>query len=322
MLLPIKPICDRKRVRRNGTSLVFIQYCKSAADKTILNTGIAIPPQYWNKKVNRISEKLPPEFGIPNDLNIEIQRQLRLAEDIVRFALNKKIHYPVNFLKSTFNPLFDLKDLEKNRIEKPEGIARHNKDFFFQMDEYIKSKQGAVAFATLQVFKNLKLILTKFQDFRNKKITFEEIDLNFYEEFIHYLTYEHVHINKKTIVKGFKTNSIGKTIKQLIVFIRNRKAKKIITDVDTTGFKIPEEDADAIYLSPEEIKQIINLDLANNYILRMHRDLFVFGCFTGLRCSDFSIIGADDVRDNMLYKKQGKTKHWVVIPLRFEAEII
>jgi integrase len=66
----------------------------------------------------------------------------------------------------------------------------------------------------------------------------------------------------------------------------------------------------------------MNIDLSDNYVLRMHRDLFVFGCYAGLRFSDFSIIGADDVRNNMLYKKQGRTKHWVVIPLRSEADMI
>ena len=95
---------------------------------------------------------MPPEFGLPNDLNIEIQRQLRVAADIMRFALNKKILYLGNFLKSTFSTLFELKDMEKNRIEKPEGITRHNKYFFIQMDEYFKSKQEAITLATLNVF--------------------------------------------------------------------------------------------------------------------------------------------------------------------------
>jgi len=43
MLLPIKAICDRKKIRKDGTCLVFIQYCYSAERKTLLNTEIAIP---------------------------------------------------------------------------------------------------------------------------------------------------------------------------------------------------------------------------------------------------------------------------------------
>lgn len=322
MLLPIKLICNRRRVRSDGTSLIFIQYCKNAAEKTILNTGIAIPPQHWNKKLNRVWDHLPPAYGNPVDISKELQRQLRIAEDIVRYALEKKMMYPVQFLRETFTPDFDLRDLEKQARDKPSGKSKVNLDFFYQMDEYIKFKQGVVAPSSIHVYKNLKLILQSFQTFRRKPIIFEEIDLDFYEEFIHYLRFEHIHHKRIEIIKGFKTNSVGKNIKQLIVFLRNRRAKKIIRDLDLTGFKVPEEEADAIYLNPEEIKSILKLDLSAQPVLGKYRDLFIFGCYTGLRFSDYSVIRSEDVRDGMLYKKQGKTRHWVVVPLRDEADHI
>src|SRR5438128_2088232 len=102
MLLPIKPICSSSKVRRDGTSLVFIQYCRSAGDKTLLNTEIAIPPNYWHAKHNRISEKLPETYGKADDLNKELQRQIRLVEDIISFAISKDIADPVQFAKATF----------------------------------------------------------------------------------------------------------------------------------------------------------------------------------------------------------------------------
>src|SRR3569833_1180308 len=43
MLLPIKPICQRKDMRKDGTSLIFIQYCCNSDNRTLLNTEIAIP---------------------------------------------------------------------------------------------------------------------------------------------------------------------------------------------------------------------------------------------------------------------------------------
>ena len=104
-----------------------------------------------------------------------------------------------------------------------------------------------------------------------------------------------------------KVNSIGKNIKQLVIFLKNRQAKKLIPTLDLTGFKIHEEDSDAIYLTPEEINKILVLDLTKHPHLILHRDLFVFGCLTGLRFSDLSKLRFEDLRDNMLYKKQGKT---------------
>ena len=322
MLLPIKPICSASKMRRDGTSLIFIQYCESAENKTLLNTEIAIAPNYWNKKLMRISDALPKGFGKSDELNKELQRQMRLAEDIISYALTKKIPDPVQFAKLTFRPDFKITELEKAVKENIVVKPKVNKDFFFQFDDYIKSKEKSVAPATVHVFKNLKLILQSFQTYRKKLITFDDIDLDFYEEFLNYLSFEHIHQNKKEVLKGFKTNTVGKNIKQLIIFLKNRKQKKIVSDLDTTGFKIPEEEADAIYLTPEEINQILFVDLSELPHLQKYRDLLVFGCLTGLRFSDFSVIRSDDVRDGMLYKKQTKTKHWVVVPLRDEASYI
>ena len=309
-------------MRRDGTSLIFIQYCRSAGDKTLLNTEIAIPPNYWHAKHNRISEKLPETYGKADDLNKELQRQIRLVEDIISFAISKDIADPVQFAKTTFKPNFQLSLLEKAAKNNAAVKPKVNRDFFFQYDAYVISKLNTVADSTLDVFRNLKVILEAFQAFRKKPITFDEIDIEFYEEFVYYLTFEHTHQNRKGIVKGFKTNTIGKNVKQLIIFLKTPRVKKIAPEMDLAGFKIVEEEADAIYLTPEEIKKILLLNLSEHPHLNKYRDLFIFGCLTGLRFSDFSVITSEDVRDGMLYKKQGKTKHWVVIPLRDEANQI
>jgi integrase len=116
-----------------------------------------------------------------------------------------------------------------------------------------------------------------------------------------------------------KINTIGKTIKQFRTFLRNRIRKKIIAPIDMDGWTIIQEEVDAVYLTMDEIKIIYNLDLSKFPHLINYRNDFVLGCLTGLRFSDFSEIMKDDVRKDMLYKKQNKSEHWVVIPLRDEA---
>ncbi len=86
--------------------------------------------------------------------------------------------------------------------------------------------------------------------------------------------------------------------------------------------KILEEEVDAVYLNWDEIKKIFQVDLSRYPHLVDYRDDFVLGCMTGLRFSDFSKLMKDDLRGDMLYKKQQKSDHWVVIPLRPEAKKI
>ena len=47
---------------------------------------------------------------------------------------------------------------------------------------------------------------------------------------------------------GLKVNTIGQTIKQFRIFIKDRVRRKIIEPIDLTDFKISEEEVDAIYL--------------------------------------------------------------------------
>jgi hypothetical protein len=75
MFLPIRPIID-KRPRRNGTSLISIQYCYSSDRRTLL-----------------------------------YQKMIRIVEDIVTFSLEQKVEDPMAFLKMTFVPDFDTSTL-------------------------------------------------------------------------------------------------------------------------------------------------------------------------------------------------------------------
>lgn len=57
-----------------------------------------------------------------------------------------------------------------------------------------------------------------------------------------------------------------------------------------------------MYLNWEEIALIYQTDLSNHLKLEKYRDLFVFGCLTELRFSDFSVIKPEDIRNDMLFR--------------------
>lgn len=111
MLLPLKPICPSRQARRGGTCIIFIQYCKIAAQKTILNVGIAIPPRVWHKKFRRVLDSLPTEYGNPETLNKEIRRLYRIAEKIITFALKERIADQVAFIQILYKVIRSSKKL-------------------------------------------------------------------------------------------------------------------------------------------------------------------------------------------------------------------
>jgi hypothetical protein len=347
MLLPIKPVCKTNKVRKDGTSIVSIQYCLDSEKRTLLNTGIAIPPKFWHKKRLFISDEMPLSFGDANQLNEKLKYLIRRAEDIVSFAVRKKIVDPIPFLNNFFAQDIDIPRIEAKLKEEEQKTSlanpRLNLNVYFQIDDYIKSKSQKVSPGMIGIYRNMKDHLQAFEEHRKKEylkglnefqkkqdvqvseeyqkltITFESFDLDFYESFIGYLSYNHIHRRRKDVIYGLKVNTIGKTIKQLRLFLRNRMRKKIIPPIDLEDFKIKEEEVDAIYLPWHEINKIYRINLSRFPHLIDYRNLFVLGCLTGLRFSDFSTIQPCDVRNGMLHKKQGKSDGWVVIPLRKEA---
>lgn len=321
MLLPISLICNPRKTRRDGTSLIQIQYCFSAERKTLLNTEIAVPPKYWIRKRRCISDALPSSFGNVSDLNTSLTRMLRTTEDIICFC-NKNDIDPVRFVKETFTPSYNSEDLYKKK-DIPDTVGEDkSKDFFYQIDDYIKSKSRKVTPAMLKVYNTMRGRLKMFEEYQKKPISFDSIDFTFYEDFVEYLTYTYVQRRRKTPIVGLRAASLGHTIKQFRIFIRDRVRRKIIPPIDLTDFKILDEESDAIYLTTEEIIRIYHLNLSDHPELVTHRNLLVVGCLTGLRFSDFSTIRHDDIRSGMLYKKQDKSDRWVVIPLRDIAEDI
>ena len=63
-------------------------------------------------------------------------------------------------------------------------------------------------------------------------------------------------------------------------------------------FKTLREEADNVYLSIDELQKIEKIDLKASPKLEKVRDLFLIGCYTGLRFSDFTQINPENIISN------------------------
>jgi integrase len=314
MRQPIKLIIKKGTVRKDGTSLIFVQYCYSTTSRVLVSTNISIPEVYWNKKNCTISPLLPIEFGTSDKLEAQLREKLRNAEKLVDYALLNAI-CPLRFLKNNFG-FKDFTYLEKV------GYDRSKLDLFFQIDRYLHDKRNLVQQPTIQAIRSMKKHLLGFQNYEKKQITFDCIDVGFYERFLQYLTYDAPLLSRKKLTRGLKVNTIGKVMKNLKSFLKDRIARKTIPYMDISFIKSIEEDVDAVYLSWKELSKIYNLDLSLNPYLVKYRDVFMLGCLTGLRFGDYSNIKFDEIRDGMLHIVQKKTLSTVIIPLREDASKI
>jgi integrase len=87
--------------------------------------------------------------------------------------------------------------------------------------------------------------------------------------------------------------------------------------VDFKEFKnIKKEITDEVALTLKQVIEIFNFDFSKNERLERVRDLFVFGCFTGMRYSNYSKIKESDIIDNHIKVRDKKdNKKALSIPL-------
>ena len=141
-----------------------------------------------------------------------------------------------------------------------------------------------------------------------KRLQFENVDLDFYLSFVEYLTN-----------KGYSPNTVGARVKDLKMFMNEAYERNLHTNMDfkKKRFSKPKEETTAIYLNADELTKIYNCDLGDNPKLDKIRDLFLIGCYTGLRFSDLSLLGAENINsvDGTITVRTVKTGKTVVIPL-------
>jgi len=219
MLLPVKAII-KKEPRKDGKHVIYFQYCYSSTNRVLLNTEIAIPHTYWNTKRQFITKSLPAEIGDAEQLNKELSRIQKIVETLIEKGLAEKASHIGEYVKSHFCVTGDVVNTKGQSFTLP--TKKKEPELFAEIDSYIKSKERKICEKGLSNLKSLKAHLVAFQTFCKKPITFSSFDYNFYCDFVEFLTYDYEVPRKKIPVYGLKVNTVGKTIKQLRVFINDR----------------------------------------------------------------------------------------------------
>jgi integrase len=126
----------------------------------------------------------------------------------------------------------------------------------------------------------------------------------FNEEWSNYLSF--VAINSQG-EPGLLPNTIGKQNKNIKAFLNWCFDRNIIKKFSIKCFPTIMEDVDKVYLTDEELERIESLEL-NDTNEAIVRDLFLVGCETALRFSDFIQIKPYQIKNDRLYITPKKTK--------------
>ena len=275
-----------------------------------VSTGISILPAFWNKKTQRIRESM--EFPEHADHNENLEDQSRIMLKLYHDYRKQGILVDAKTLRKEFTESFE----NPNR----NILAVTFWDHFDKFIEYKKSQLKDVRDYERSLFKHLMEAEKRY----GKMLSYSAIkDLNkgFIEVFEHYLTYEAINAKGE---KGLTTNTVGKQLKNLKVFLNWSFDREIFPRFSLKHIVTRTEDVDSVYLTEDELERFANLrfddpDVKTNEHDEIVRDLFVIGCETALRFSDYSRLTKAHIRNNQIHirpkKTEGNGNNKVVIPI-------
>jgi len=281
------------KLNQRGQVLLFIQYVHDGK-AVLFSTETKIEPEFLKFNGMDIDQRNPIKKTLPgfSTKNSNILKLVQKIDQIKDRLINQDKIPSSGEVKKLYE--------EKHTPQKP--VIN---DFFTLFDQFISDCKATKARNTIKQYITCINHLKAYQTFSKRKITFDNINLPFYDHFQSYLIQE----------VGLANNSIGTQIKDLKAFLNYVKRRGVVISADLSEFKILREKPVIIYLSQKEVEILYSLDFKNSPSLEKSRDLFILQAQTGLRYSDLSRLGIEHLDGNMLRLKAHKTKKDIKVPL-------
>lgn len=152
-------------------------------------------------------------------------------------------------------------------------------------------------------FVNLARKLTKFAELHRVEITTEVLNERVLEEFVDSLR-----------VEGLMKSTIFCLVTRIKTILRRMQADNVHVNRSCFDFCVDNEQGSAIYLTSDEVRQIAALPIKKKKVAII-RDVFVIGCLTGMRYSDYVTLTSSNIIGNTIVRRTKKTGATVVIPI-------
>mgnify|MGYP000882201844 CR=1 FL=1 len=256
--------------------------------RLLTTTGYSISPDKWNKERQRVNQGVSNANGITyNVINN------KLSEIESHFS---KLE---NQIEITGTTDFNLKDefADKFRTNKTKKKAE---TIFDHIDEFI-SEVGRLndwTVSTVEKFNALKNHLKAF----DPALKYENLDESGLISFMDYLK----NVPLAGGVQGMRNSTIKNRISFLKWFLRWATKKGYNNELAFLSFNpkiktIKSTDKEIVFLDWEELIHVYNFEFPDNkkYLTRV-RDVFCFGCFTGLRYSDTANLKRSNVHETYI----------------------
>ncbi len=248
-----------------------------------ITTGHNIEKKHWdkeNQRVRRTRTNFDEFNGIFKDQQNNIERIILKLERTARPVSKETILAQLNWINTT----------KENPTSAPLAV----------FEIFTKTYGAGKAPRTVKGYNTTLQHLKTYEKTLQHPFTFNDFTIEFYQAFRAKLS--------------MNNNAFGFHIKNLKIFLNWANEKGYHDAWHFKKWKVINEDGkDHFFLKYDEIKIIANLKL--NERLDKIKDLFLIGCYSGLRYSDINSLKPVHFQNGSIIKTTEKTKTKVAIPV-------
>lgn len=290
----LKLILSKSQQQRkvgSNQSMIMLRYTHNK-QSVLFSTFKNIDTNYWDA-TKQCAKK---SFDTATTLNSYLRLFKQKVEDIVN-----------QLLSDNQSPMPLVVKQKYNQLKLQNGSQTNALSFFDYAKQFIAQSKLHKTNATVKTYVTVINKLLQYQSYAKVSLCWHSFDMAFYYDFLHFYTN----------VQSLHTNGFGRAIKIIKIILNNALEHNIhnCTAYKSKKFKVLKEEVNNIYLSEDELQQMMQLDLSENPTMQLVRDCFIIACYTGLRFSDIAKVKSENISDNTLTIKTQKTLQWVNIPL-------
>lgn len=267
-------------------------------EKLMYATTLKIEPLFWDEKKQRAKNS---KYCINKD---EINAALT--------SIESKLNLFITDAATKGNPVTkdELKNLLDIHFGKKIAVAYDFHSFFEEFirlcDTRVSPHRGGqtIDYKTKREYARTYYYVQEYEKKRKIRLEFRSITQSFFNDFVAFLQ-----------ELGLSTNTIWHKTVSLKAVMKAANEQELTNNTKYQLFKNVSEESQSVALSEDELDALARFDFSSSARLERTRDLFLVGCWTGLRFSDFTRIREENIKDDMITIQQQKTNEFVTIPL-------
>ena len=290
------------RVRKDGTTSIEVVLTVNG-ERCAFSTGKKVKSCNWDKNKQQVKGKDEEAQSLNNYLKaIKAKLYQKEAE-----LLDRGFIITADLLRDAY---FDKVESIKER-SLFEVFEEHNQEQEKLIGNGVSKATHWVSVYTIRLLREFVQ-----QKYKREDLYLRELNLNFIQSFHSFLR----------IDKGMAQNSSTKHLKLLKKIINLSVANSYMAFNPFSTYKVEREPVDIDFLDEEELRKIINFDTPLPRLERA-KDMFLFGCFTGLSYIDIKTLTPEHFEKDSagriwIKKRRVKTGVLSRIPLLPIAKLI